>query len=183
MDAQTILEIKPPLTTYRHEFDGCFANVGSQRHLASYVAGQLGDRPRKSIEPMADAAAEKGVGSLFWSSRERAGVFLCSSRRLSIGVSKKRLPTPFFRPASSGNLVGRWARPRTASSARIGATPSATFIRCWTASPTCPRKLGPTTARAAGRRASRTTWPTAPNGRWRWSNTAGPYATACVSRG
>ncbi len=56
MDAQTILEIKPTLTTYLHEFDGCFANVGSQRHLATYVAGQLSDLQRKSIEPMADAA-------------------------------------------------------------------------------------------------------------------------------
>jgi SRSO17 transposase len=56
MDAQTILEIKPRLTTYLHEFDGCFANVGSQRHLATYVAGQLSDLQRKSIEPMADAA-------------------------------------------------------------------------------------------------------------------------------
>jgi len=56
MDAQTILEIKPALTTYLHEFDGCFANVRSQWHLATYVAGQLSDLQRKSIEPMADAA-------------------------------------------------------------------------------------------------------------------------------
>lgn len=56
MDAQTILEIKPALTEYLHEFDGCFANVRSQRHLATYVAGQLSDLQRKSIEPMADAA-------------------------------------------------------------------------------------------------------------------------------
>jgi len=56
MDAQTIGEIKPALTAYLHEFDGCFANVRSQRHLATYVAGQLSDLQRKSIEPMADAA-------------------------------------------------------------------------------------------------------------------------------
>ena len=56
MDAQAILGIKPALTTYLHEFDGCFANVRSQRHLATYVAGQLSDLHRKSIEPMADAA-------------------------------------------------------------------------------------------------------------------------------
>ena len=56
MDARAILEIRPALTTYLHEFDGCFANVGSQRHLATYVAGQLSDLPRKSIEPPADAA-------------------------------------------------------------------------------------------------------------------------------
>ncbi len=56
MDAQAILEIRPALTAYLHEFDGCFANVRSQRHLATYVSGQLSDLHRKSIEPMADAA-------------------------------------------------------------------------------------------------------------------------------
>ena len=56
MDAQTVLEVKPALTTYLHEFEGCFANVRSQRHLETYVAGQLSDLERKSIEPMADAA-------------------------------------------------------------------------------------------------------------------------------
>jgi SRSO17 transposase len=56
MDAQMILQIKPALTTYLHEFQGCFANVRSQRHLETYVAGQLSDLERKSIEPMADAA-------------------------------------------------------------------------------------------------------------------------------
>jgi SRSO17 transposase len=56
MDARTILKIKPALTGYLHEFDGCFANVRSQRHLETYVAGQLGDLERKSVEPMADAA-------------------------------------------------------------------------------------------------------------------------------
>jgi SRSO17 transposase len=56
MDAQTILRMKPALTTYLHEFDGCFANIRSQRHLATYVSGQLSDLERKSVEPMADAA-------------------------------------------------------------------------------------------------------------------------------
>jgi len=55
MDAQTIMEIRPALTSYLHEFDGCFANVRSRRHLLTYVAGQLSDLQRKSIEPMADA--------------------------------------------------------------------------------------------------------------------------------
>ena len=54
MDGRAILEIRPALTAYLHEFDGCFANVRSQRHLATYVAGQLSDLQRKSIEPMAD---------------------------------------------------------------------------------------------------------------------------------
>ena len=56
MDGRTILRIRPALTTYLHEFDGCFANVRSQRHLETYVCGQLGDLERKSVEPMADAA-------------------------------------------------------------------------------------------------------------------------------
>jgi SRSO17 transposase len=55
MDARMILEVKPALTAYLHEFDGCFANSASRRHLETYVSGQLGDLERKSVEPMADA--------------------------------------------------------------------------------------------------------------------------------
>lgn len=56
MDADTVLRIKPALTKYLHEFDGCFGRITARRHLDTYVQGQLGDLPRKSIEPMADAA-------------------------------------------------------------------------------------------------------------------------------
>jgi len=56
MDAETILRIKPALTQYLHEFDGCFGRITARRHLDTYVQGQLGDLPRKSVEPIADAA-------------------------------------------------------------------------------------------------------------------------------
>lgn len=56
MDADTILRIKPSLTRYLHEFDGCFGRVTARRHLDSYVMGQLGPLERKSVEPMADAS-------------------------------------------------------------------------------------------------------------------------------
>jgi len=56
MDADAILRIKPALTKYLHEFDDCFGRVTARRHLDTYVLGQLGDLPRKSIEPMADAS-------------------------------------------------------------------------------------------------------------------------------
>lgn len=56
MDADTILKVKPALTRYLHEFDGCFGRVTARRHLDTYVLGQLGPLERKSIEPMADAA-------------------------------------------------------------------------------------------------------------------------------
>jgi SRSO17 transposase len=56
MDAQTILKVRPELTRYLHEFDDCFGRVTTRRHLDTYVAGQLSDLQRKSIEPMADAA-------------------------------------------------------------------------------------------------------------------------------
>lgn len=56
MDAATILEIKPALTTFLHEFDGCFGRRTTRRYLDIYVAGQLSDLDRKSVEPMADAA-------------------------------------------------------------------------------------------------------------------------------
>src|SRR5271169_5465515 len=56
MDADTILKIKPALTQYLHGFNGCFGRVTAQRHLDTYVLGQLGPLERKSIEPMADAS-------------------------------------------------------------------------------------------------------------------------------
>jgi len=56
MDAATILRIKPGLTTFLHEFDGCFGRRTTRRYLDVYVAGQLSDLDRKSVEPMADAA-------------------------------------------------------------------------------------------------------------------------------
>jgi len=56
MDARAILEIKPALTPYLHELDGCFGRVTARQHLDTYVQGQLGDQLRKSVEPMADAA-------------------------------------------------------------------------------------------------------------------------------
>jgi SRSO17 transposase len=56
MDAATILEIKPALTTFLHEFDGCFGRRTTRRYLDIYVSGQLSDLDRKSVEPMADAA-------------------------------------------------------------------------------------------------------------------------------
>lgn len=56
MDAETILKIKPSLTQYLHKFDGCFGRITARRHLDTYIQGQLGDLPRKSVEPIADAA-------------------------------------------------------------------------------------------------------------------------------
>jgi len=56
MDADTILEVKPTLTQYLHQFDDCFGRVTARRHLDTYVLGQLGDLPRKSVEPIADAS-------------------------------------------------------------------------------------------------------------------------------
>lgn len=56
MDAQTILRIRPALRQYLHQFDDCFGRCTARQHLTTYVEGQLGPLPRKSVEPMADAA-------------------------------------------------------------------------------------------------------------------------------
>lgn len=56
MDAATILRIRPALTEYLHEFDGCMGRVTNRFHLQTYVSGQLSDLDRKSVEPIADAA-------------------------------------------------------------------------------------------------------------------------------
>ena len=56
MDVETIQRIRPSLTRYLHEFDGCFVKSASRRHMETYVTGQLSGLQRKSVEPMADAA-------------------------------------------------------------------------------------------------------------------------------
>lgn len=56
MDANTILRIKPTLTTFLHNFHDCCGRSQTREHMATYVQGQLSDLPRKSVEPMADAA-------------------------------------------------------------------------------------------------------------------------------
>ena len=58
MDAKTIMKIKAELTRFLHQFDHRFGRVTTRRYLDLYVEGQLSDLPRKSIEPMADAAGE-----------------------------------------------------------------------------------------------------------------------------
>ena len=56
MDADTILRIRPMLTEYLHEFNGCMGRITNRAHLQTYVSGQLGNLDRKSVEPIADAA-------------------------------------------------------------------------------------------------------------------------------
>ncbi len=56
MDADTILRIRPILTEYLHEFDGCMGRITNRAHLRTYISGQLSDLDRKSVEPIADAA-------------------------------------------------------------------------------------------------------------------------------
>lgn len=56
MDADTIMEIRPALTEYLHEFDGCMGRASNRTHMETYVSGQLSDLDRKSVEPIADAA-------------------------------------------------------------------------------------------------------------------------------
>ena len=58
MDARVILQIKPELTRFLHQFDGYFGRVTTRRYLDLYIEGQLGPLPRKSLEPMADAFGE-----------------------------------------------------------------------------------------------------------------------------
>jgi SRSO17 transposase len=56
MDADTILQLRSALVRFLHQFDDCFVRSQTRGHLVTYVQGQLGDLPRKSVEPIADAA-------------------------------------------------------------------------------------------------------------------------------
>ena len=56
MNAKTIMKIKPELNRFLRQFDSCFGRSSTRQYLPVYIQGQLSDLPRKSIEPMADAA-------------------------------------------------------------------------------------------------------------------------------
>jgi SRSO17 transposase len=59
MTANQILSLGPELVSFLGKFAGNFGRVEPRRKLAIYVRGQLGQLPRKSIEPMALAAGVK----------------------------------------------------------------------------------------------------------------------------
>ena len=56
MDAEQVLSMRPMLKRFLGQFDGCFGRSEPAGHMRTYVAGQLSDLQRKSIEPIADAA-------------------------------------------------------------------------------------------------------------------------------
>lgn len=56
MDAKEIQQLRPMLNAYLRKFDDCFGRREPMEHLKHYVLGQLSDLPRKSLEPIADAA-------------------------------------------------------------------------------------------------------------------------------
>jgi SRSO17 transposase len=53
MDAERIRALEPLLEKYLSRFDDCFIRPETREHLRVYVAGQLTDLPRKSVEPIA----------------------------------------------------------------------------------------------------------------------------------
>lgn len=56
MDAREIAGLESLLVDFLIAFDDCFGRSEPRERLRNYVAGQLSDLPRKSIEPMALAA-------------------------------------------------------------------------------------------------------------------------------
>jgi SRSO17 transposase len=57
MDADELRSLLPEFEAYLGRFDDCFCDCRSREHLAVYTRGQLSDLDRKSIEPIALAAA------------------------------------------------------------------------------------------------------------------------------
>ena len=53
MTVQQIRVLASCLSKYLDEFAGCFLNPETRQHLKEYVTGQLGNLPRKSVEPIA----------------------------------------------------------------------------------------------------------------------------------
>jgi len=87
MDAATVLELRPALTKYLHEFDSCMGLRPNRRHLRTYVEGQIGPLQRKSIEPIALAAGtavrslQEFMAHLHWDHHRRDIVKCCGRRR------------------------------------------------------------------------------------------------------
>ena len=59
MTVDEILSLGSELAVYLDEFQDCFGRSEPRGKLATYVRGQLGELPRKSVEPMALAAGIK----------------------------------------------------------------------------------------------------------------------------
>ena len=59
MTAEDLMSLGPELAGYLDEFQDCFGRSEPRGKLATYVRGQLGELPRKSVEPMALAAGMK----------------------------------------------------------------------------------------------------------------------------
>lgn len=59
MTTHQILSLGPELASFLGEFSGCFGRSEPRGKLEIYVRGQLGQLPRKSVEPMALAAGMK----------------------------------------------------------------------------------------------------------------------------
>jgi SRSO17 transposase len=59
MTADQIMSLGPELACFLGAFADCFRRTEPRRKLETYVRGQLGELPRKSVEPMALAAGMK----------------------------------------------------------------------------------------------------------------------------
>lgn len=53
MDVQALKKLRGNLDHYVKEFDACIKTAPSRKHLRTYVAGQISDLDRKSVEPIA----------------------------------------------------------------------------------------------------------------------------------
>lgn len=56
MTTEEIRGLSGKLSRFLGQFEDCFATYRGHAHLRTYVEGQLGPLPRKSVEPIADAA-------------------------------------------------------------------------------------------------------------------------------
>lgn len=56
VELEALKEVRRNLTHYLKEFKGCVPARHNRAHLRTYVAGQISDLPRKSVEPIALAA-------------------------------------------------------------------------------------------------------------------------------
>ena len=92
MDLESLCSLRPALDRFVRRFEGCIKMQATRAHLKTYVEGQLGDLPRKSVEPIA----------------LRAGV---PPRSLQEFVSLHRWDAGALRDAMQQDLARRHAHP------------------------------------------------------------------------
>jgi hypothetical protein len=195
MTDEQIRALGPAFAAKLRRYRGCFAQDRTAAHFDTYCRGLVSDLPRKSVEPIALAAATAVrtlQGFLVTATWDHAAARQVLHRRVAevppdpaggvvideTSAVKKGDKTP----GVQRRYLGGRARSTTGSSPSTWGWRRGRSRRCWRPTCTCRRRGRPTES-GAGRWASRTGGGTGPSGGSRWTNCRGCTRTGCGSTG